>query len=167
VTRALALGAAASIGAAALAGCGSSEVDQGGFTASDRDAAAKVLGFLARTSVYTAARNMTLTQGALPTDCVVHIQSRKPLTFRVFMSWKSTRPLAKVQAQARAYSWIDAVMGSAGVKSDYKLGSGNETSEAALLAQYRDVLQKPVERCLLLENQRFALLSSAGARRVG
>jgi hypothetical protein len=161
------LGLVAVFGAAALAGCGTGGTDKGGFTAGDRDAAAKVLGLLARTSVYTAARTMSLTQGSPPTECLVHIQTRKPLTFRVFMSWVSQRPPGKVNAQARAYSWLEAVMGPQGLKQDYTLRSGNEVTEQALKAQYGDVLSKPVDKCLVLENQRFALLSSAGSRRVG
>jgi hypothetical protein len=153
--------------AVAVAGCGGGATDEGGFTRNDRDAAAKVLGLLARTSVYTAASKMSLTQGGPPTDCFVHIQTRKPLTFRVFMTWVSARPISEVEAQARAYSWIEAVMGPRGLKQDYTLRSGNEVTAAGLRARYGDVTKKPVDNCLVLENQRFALLSSAGSRRAG
>jgi hypothetical protein len=161
------LGVVAVLVTLALAGCGGGGTDDGGFTLSERNAAAKVLGLLARTSVYTAAMKMTLTQGIPPTKCVVHIQNREPLTFRVFMAWVSARPLGTVQSQARAYSWVDAVMGPSGLKEDYKLRSGNEVTEKALEAQYGDVFEKPVDKCLVLENQRFGFISSAGARRVG
>jgi hypothetical protein len=163
----LAAGVVIASSAVAAAGCGAGKTDEGGFTRSDRDAAAKVLGLLARTSVYTAAAKMSLTQGHPPTDCFVHIQTRKPLTFRVFMTWVSARPASEVEAQARAYSWIEAVMGPKGLKQDYTLRSGNEISETGLRAQYGDVAEKPVDKCLVLENQRFALLSSAGSRRAG
>jgi hypothetical protein len=166
--RRLALLLAGVLSVAALSGCGGGgTVDKGGFTLDDRNAASKVLSLLAKTSVYTAAMKMSLTQGAPPTDCLVHIQTRKPLTFRVFMAWVSQRPQSEVEAQARAYSWLDAVMSPEGLKDDYELRSGNETTEAALRAEYGDVASKPVNKCLVLQNQRFGFISSAGARRVG
>ena len=85
--RAFLLAPVALIAVAALGGCGGGGVDGNGFTANDRRAARNALSILARTSVYDAAREISLTEAHVPDRCVVHIQTSKPLTFRVFMTW--------------------------------------------------------------------------------
>jgi len=122
-----------------------------------------VLALLAHTAFYTAAEKSTYTEGFPPTACVVHIEQRKPLMFRIFMSWVPPLTPAQVEAQgvnARTYAWLEAVIGPQGIRRDYRFRSGNELTKAALTARYGSVFEKPVERCLVLQNQRFALLPS-------
>ncbi len=144
---------------ALLAGCGGGKVDAGGFTSSQFTAAKNALGVLGPTAVYDNALKTSLTFASPPTNCVVHIESTKPLTFRLFMTWiPDQSKLGK--GTERPYSWLSAVIGTNGLKGDYSFHSGNEVSEAALKAQYGTVFDKPVEKCLVLENRRFGLLPS-------
>jgi hypothetical protein len=159
--RGVQIGFVAALSALALAGCGGGGKDNGGFTSGDRKAAENVLALLARTAVYTAAVKTSNVQGFPPTACVVHIEKRKPLTFKVFMSWIPNLPPGGVQT--RSYAWLAAVMGPQGLKQDYSFRTGNEPTEVALRTRYKNAFAKPVEKCLVLQNQRFALLSSAGA----
>jgi hypothetical protein len=158
-------GFVAALCAVALAACGGGGTDRGGFTSGDRKAAESVLALLAQTAVYTSAVKTSYTQGFPPTACVVHIEKRRPLTFKVFMSW--VPQLTPGEAQGRTYAWLEAVIGPQGLKQDYSFRTGNEATEAALKTRYKDAFAKPVEKCLVLQNQRFALLSSAGPRRAG
>ena len=145
--------------AVALAGCGSGATDQGGFTSGDRKAARNVLALLGQTAVYDAALKISLTDAAVPTTCVVHIETRKPLTFRVFLSWIPSAE-AIGGGSVRAYAWLDAVMSPGGLSKEHAFHQGNELTLAGLKAHYRDVFSKPVEKCLVLQNQQFGLLPS-------
>jgi hypothetical protein len=152
--------------AAALAGCGGgSKTDAGGFTASDFRGAQKALDALAQTSVYDAALDITQTAAEDPTACVVHVESRDPLLFRVLLTWKpNTANLGgsvEQGAGGRTFSWIVAVIGPNGIHGEYSFHQGNELTNAALKAHYGDAFSKPLEKCLLLQNQAFGLLPSS------
>src|SRR4051812_41096156 len=149
--------------AAVLAGCGGgTKLDEGHFSASDRQAARTVLGILSRTSVWQAAQRMTLTVSRSPV-CVLHIESAKPLTFKLFMTWIPTAAQQRTvfEGAPRAYVWLQAIIGPQGLKRDYSLHLGNERSLKALKSHYGDAFTKPVERCVLLVNGTFGLRSSA------
>jgi hypothetical protein len=154
---------AAVVGAAALAGCGAGGVDRDGFTKSERRAAQDALAQLAQTSVYDAAREISLTEAHVPNACVVHIEKEKPLTFRVLMTWipkEGALGGAGLRGE-RAYSWLEAVIGPDSIRGDYSFHEGNERTRRALEAHYGDAFSKPVARCLVLQNQRFGLLPAA------
>jgi hypothetical protein len=145
------------VGAAVLAGCGGDgSVDRGGFTAGDRKAAQDALGVLARTAVWGTAAKVSYTQGKPPTACVIHIQKAKPLTFKVLMTWIPVQGFNT----GRTYAWLEAVIGPEGLKRDYHFRFGNELTENALKTRYGDAFAKPVEKCLVLQNNKFGLLSS-------
>ena len=105
---------------------------------------------------------MTLTESRSPT-CVLHIEAAKPLTFKLFMTWipTATQQRTVFAGVPRAYVWLQAVIGPNGVKQDYSLHLGNERSLKALKSHYGDAFTNPVDRCVLLVNGRFGLLSSA------
>jgi hypothetical protein len=141
--------------AALLSACGGGRgVDAGGFSAGDRKAARAVLTLLAQTAVYVTATETSYTEGFPPTACAVHIETRKPLTFKVFMSWVPPR------GTNRTYSWLQAVIAPEGLKQAYSLHFGNEISERDLQAHYGSAFAKPVEKCLVLQNEKFGLLAA-------
>jgi hypothetical protein len=150
-------------GGTLLAGCGGGGgTDSGGFTPSQFSAARDALAILGQTAVYDAALKISLTEAEVPTNCVVHLQQTNPLTFRVFLTWEPNQAalggsVAK-NAAGRSYSWLDAVIGTSGVKGDYSFHQGNERTLEELRTQYGDAFSKPVETCLVLQNQRFGLL---------
>jgi hypothetical protein len=144
-------------------GCGGGDkLDEGQFSAKDRQAARVILGLLAHTSVWQAAARMTLTESASPV-CVIHLESADPLRFKLFMTW-IPGPIEQQTIFAgvpRAYVWLQAVLGPKDQKRDYSLHLGNELTLAGLKAHYGDAFSFPVERCQLLVNGTFRLLSSA------
>jgi hypothetical protein len=141
-----------------LTGCGGSgKRDSNGFTSSERQAARNALAVLAQTSVYDAALKISLTQAEVPTKCVVHIEQRKPLRFNLFMTWVPN-PAVIAAGYKRSYAWLQAVIGTAGVKGDYSFHQGNELNQADLESHYGDAFSKPAAKCLVLENRRFGLL---------
>ena len=145
---------------ALLAGCGGAKVDAGGFTASQFKAAEQALTFLGQTSVYDDALKTSDTEAEVPTTCTVHLEEKKPLTFKVFLTWIPDIN-ATGKGNLRTYSWVEAVLGPGGLNQNYSFHAGNETSEALLEAQYGDAFNKPVEKCLLLQNRQFGLLPAS------
>lgn len=150
---ALAVGVLAAV--LVLVGCGSNaqQVDRGGFTSDDRKAAQKALAALGETAVWTTAAKATYTQGFPPTRCVVHIKNHDPLMFDVLMTWVPEQRNAN-----RTFTWLQAVIGPNGVNGDYSFDYGNEVSLAALESHYGDAFSKPVLKCIVLINRKFALL---------
>ncbi len=156
--RALGLGFAGIALALALAGCGGGgKVDSGGFTASQFQAAQQALNFLGQTSVYDDALKTSDTEAEVPSTCTVHLESTKPLMFKVLLTWIPN--IANTGKGAlRAYSWVEAVLGPGGLAQNYSFHAGNEVSQALLATKYGDAFNKPVEKCLLLQNRQFGLL---------
>ena len=152
--------------AAALAsscgGGGGGKVDSAGFTASQFNTARDVLTQLGQTAIYDAALKLSLTQAEVPTACLVHLEREQPLTFRIFMTWVPNQAAlggtVQKNAGGRSFSWLDAVIGAQGTKGDYSFHQGNERTLAELKSHYGNVFSKPVEHCLVLQNQKFGLL---------
>jgi len=156
---------AAALACATLtAGCGSVRHDRGGFTPSQFTDAQKALAALAETSVYDSALDITQTAAEEPTACEVHIESTNPLMFKVFLTWipniANLGGTVLQQAAARTYSWLQAIIGPQGLAGNYSFHEGNELTLAGLQSHYGDAFAKPVERCLLLQNDAFGLLPS-------
>ncbi len=157
---ALGLVVGAAIVVVLLAGCGAAKVDAGGFTASQFKAAEQALTILGQTSVYDDALKTSDTEAEVPTTCTVHLEEKNPLTFKVFLTWIPN--IADTgKGNLRAYSWVEAVLGPDGLKQNYSFHAGNETSEAMLQSKYGDAFDKPVEKCLLLQNRQFGLLPAS------
>jgi hypothetical protein len=150
---------AAFAGAVALAGCGGGGVDRNGFSASQRKAARDVLAQLGQTSVYDAAREISLTEAKVPTACVVHIEKARPLTFRILITW--IPEAASLGGSERAFAWLEAVVGPDGLRGDYSFHQGNERTKRALEAHYGDAFAKPAAKCLVLQNRQFGLLPAS------
>src|ERR1051326_2786045 len=141
--------------AATLAGCGgggSSKVDKGGFTADERQAAQDALNALSQTAVATTAVQNVGVIG-YPQTCVVHLQARKPLTFKLFLSWASPP-----EANRSFYSWLKAVIGPEGLKRDYAFSAGNETELAALRSHIGNATARPWEPCEITNIGTFSLV---------
>ena len=160
VRRGALLTTLAALVASVLAGCGGGKVDSNGFTASQFNAAQQALNFLGTTSVYDDALKTSDTEAEVPTTCTVHLESTNPLTFRIFLTWiPNIENTGK--GNLRAYSWVEAILGPKALKQDYQFHAGNETSQSALEAKYGDAFDKPVEKCLLLQNRQFGLLPAS------
>jgi hypothetical protein len=166
--RAFALASVCVAAAALLAGCGGGGggTDSNGFTTSQFSAARDVLTQLGQTGFYDAALKLSYTQAEVPNNCVVHIQQQSPLTFHIFLSWlpnvSNLGGTVQHNAASRAYSWLDAVITSQGLKGDYSFHQGNEKTLQDLRTHYGDVFSRPVENCLVLQNQKFGLLPAGG-----
>jgi hypothetical protein len=144
---------------AMLAGCGGNgdqKVDEGGFTAAQRSAAQTALVILSNTAVATTAVQNTGVIG-YPTTCSVHLQARKPLTFKLFLSWKDlTRP---------SYAWLQAVIGPEGLKRDYSFSAGTETNAAAVKSHAGNALSKPFQPCEITNIGTFSIIPFSHANR--
>jgi hypothetical protein len=164
IGRVLALSGICVAVAALLAGCGGGGggTDSGGFTQGQFNSARDVLDQLGQTGFYDAALKLSYTEAEVPNNCVVHIDQQSPLTFHIFLSWlpnvENLGGTVQHNAASRAYSWLDAVITSQGLKGDYSFHQGNEQTLQDLRSHYGDVFSKPVENCLVLQNQKFGLL---------
>jgi hypothetical protein len=73
--------------ACVLAFCGGSRADSGGLTAGDRNAAQAALSALNGSNVSLQLVNLTLEAQAVPAACRVHLVSRTPSAFKVYLFW--------------------------------------------------------------------------------
>jgi hypothetical protein len=139
-----------------LTGCGGKQAgsgtDEGGFAASERTAAQTALDSLNQTAVATTAMQNTGDIG-YPTICTVHLVTKKPLAFRVFLAWKATT--------RRWYSWLQASIGPSGLAGHYSFRAGNEASATALNAHVGNALNKPFEYCEITNAGTFSLIPFA------
>jgi hypothetical protein len=144
-------------GVVVLAGCGAtSQVDAGGFTAHDLEAGNAALALLAQTAVWTAASEVTGTNGNVPTRCSFHVAKTEPLTFELFITWSPDT--ASGPAPNRRYAWLSAVIGPAGLKSGYAFHLGYARTPQALASHYGEAFAKPAEKCLVEQTGTFALV---------
>jgi hypothetical protein len=130
-----------------LTACGSRGVDAGGFTASDRKAAQSGLDTLQSTSVSTMIVQLSATN-QIPAVCLVHLESRDPQTFRVFIAWEP-RGNFKQADTGNNYSWLTILLSSSGLKGN-NWHLDNSPTKGALVAAYGDATTKPVDRCEIL-----------------
>jgi hypothetical protein len=164
VVRTVRIGLAVAAGAVALAGCGESgKLDEGQFSAGDRKAARAVLSTLAQSNLWHIAERTTLMESSSPAACVLHIETAKPLTFKLFMTWIPSAAAQRgvFRGNPRAYVWLEAVLGREGLQKPSSLHLGNEHSLKELKSHYGDAFTKPVERCVVLADGTFGLLAPA------
>ena len=139
----------------ATAGCGQS-VDKGGFSSADRAAAETALGALEQTNVPTTLVVLTNTAGTVPTVCRVHMESKQPRRFGLFILWRPSKRVFR-----GTYTWFRASL-TPDVKSD-RFRSGYvpvEGGEAGVVkSNAGDILSRPSESCEILMNGDVRLLS--------
>jgi hypothetical protein len=134
---------------AVLAGCGeSSQVDQGGFTANERKAAQRVLDSLRVTSIPTALVTLTHTAQSAPSVCRVHLESKNPRTFTLFVFW------TPFNVEDAPYTWLAARLREHVLEDSIHVGhSDANASKAEVLRSHAgNAFAKPVETCQVLMN---------------
>jgi hypothetical protein len=134
-----------------LVGCGNGpQVDRGGFTAGDREAARTVLDGLRRTSIPTALLSLSTTAAAVPAICRLRLASTNPRTFKLFLFWipKNAR------AMQTTYTWLEATLREQVLQDSFHIGHSDGTAPKAkvLKAHSGDAFSKPVEQCEVLAN---------------
>jgi len=101
--------------ALALAGCGGGS-DAGGLSAADRNAAQMAVNTLQGSNIPTQLVDLTATAGLVPAACQVHLVSRRPYTFDVYVFWI---PFIGPQA----YSWLSMRIGADLTNDRFHLGT--------------------------------------------
>jgi hypothetical protein len=86
--------------AAMLAGCGSEGVDSGGLSAGDRKAARTALDGLSKTNISRQLVDITESLQNVPSACRVHLVSKEPHTFQVYVFWVPW-------LGSGSYTWLD------------------------------------------------------------
>jgi hypothetical protein len=101
--------------AAALAGCGGG-VDSGGLTAGDRSAAQAAMDALQTSNIPAQLVDLTATAGLAPAACQVHLESKDPSTFKVYVFW-----IPYIGPQS--YSWLDMTITKDASLDKFHLGT--------------------------------------------
>jgi hypothetical protein len=121
--RLLIAAAVSALAALALAGCGSSDsVDSGGLTSHDRTAAQSALGELQNSNIPLQLLAITRWVQKVPAACRVHLVSRNPETYNVYVFWIP-------YLAAEPYVWINMKVTDDPKTSTFHFG----TSEPVLL----------------------------------
>ena len=154
-------GALAAAAMLALAGCGSSKTDAGGFTKSDRLDAQRALDTLEYTSIPSAVLQIS-DESHVPNSCTVHLQSKSPTTFRVFLTWI---PRNTDIANGDSYTWLEAIVSPTGEKPVFHMGNipsdvPHDVAMRQLESHYGTAMQLPYEKCEVLANGDLYELSS-------
>jgi hypothetical protein len=155
-----------------LAGCGSSAVDSGGLTASDRNNAQAALDQLHGTNIPMQLLAMTATAGLVPHTCRVRLESKSPPTFKLFVFWV---PYVGPQG----YTWLDATITKDASKDKFHLGNakakfatdpqdggsipGALDVKQALAAHAGNIFTKPGASCRALMNGDLRLVPNPPA----
>jgi hypothetical protein len=101
--------------AAFLAGCGS-DVDSGGLSAGDRNAAQAAMDALQQSNIPRQLVNFTSTAGLAPATCRIRLESRSPHTFRVYIFW-----IPYVGSQS--YIWLDMKLAEDTARDRFHVGT--------------------------------------------
>jgi hypothetical protein len=121
---ALALAGVAAV--CALAGCGSSAVDSGGLTARDRKSAQEALDALHGSNVALQVVTTTKIVESTPATCRVHLLSKSPATFRVYVFWIPW-------LGSEAYTWLDMKLTKDPTKDTFVMGTAKPVLPGGLL----------------------------------
>jgi hypothetical protein len=177
----------AAVGVLALAGCGSSAVDSGGFTAHDRTAAQSALDELQSSNISLQLVAITKWVQEVPAACRIHLVSRNPNTYHVYVFWIP-------YLAAEPYVWLNMKVTNDPSTSTFHLGTSDPVllpggrlsangrsvnprsvdttvlarygaqqarkSHETLIAHGGDVFAKPGATCQLLTNGSLRLLPS-------
>ena len=122
--RPLALAALA--GVCVLAGCGSSGVDSGGLTAGDRKSAQAALEALHGSNVALQLVTTTKIVESTPAACRVHLLSKSPATFRIYVFWIPW-------LGSQAYTWLVMKVTKDPAKDTFVMGTAKPVLPGGLL----------------------------------
>jgi hypothetical protein len=181
----LSVAAAAVVLAVLLAGCGGGGVDSGGLTAGDRNDAQAAFDALHTSNIPTQLLNLSATAGRVPAACRVHLASKNPSTFNVYIFW-----IPYVGPQS--YTWLNMQITKDANRDKFHLGSApavlpggvqlpggqmvvapladydtplskygpqqDRRNRQFLLAHAGQTFQKPGARCQILRNGYLQLL---------
>jgi hypothetical protein len=134
----------AAVAVLALTGCASDSVDSGGLTAHDRTAAQSAMDELQNSNISLQLVSITRWVQNVPTACRIHLVSRKPSTYKVYVFWIP-------YLAAEPYVWLNMKVTNDTRTSTFHLG----TSEPVLLpggrlsANGRTVNPRSVDTTLL------------------
>jgi hypothetical protein len=144
--------------AGVLSACGAGSGDQvdhyGGFTTAQRSSANQALAKLGQTGIAKAAVQMTLTYGAVPALCSVHVGAADPSTYELYMLW---RPLPRV---GDTLTWLRASITPSGLDKDYSFTLESSRALQTFQTRYYEGLVKPYELCAILEDGSIELLGA-------
>jgi len=173
-------------GATLLAGCGGGGVDSGGLSLTDRNAAQEAMNALQASNIATQLVSMSTTAGLPPAACRVHLESRHPATFKVYVFWVPF-------VGPSSYTWLDMTITKNSAGDKFHLGSQAATlpsgftlrgktaipiasnydplsmggvrqerkNRAVLMAHAGDAFAKPGANCQVLMNGYLRLLPNA------
>jgi hypothetical protein len=146
-----------------LAGCGGSGgLDAGGFTSSLRHSAQNALNNLQYSSVPATLSSIVTTPQSL-SACTVHVQSEKPLVFRLFMEWSpkfggQDLPRSESVGETRIrFSWLQVIMPAHSENTTVNFGQipaslPIDQATRRLETDAGPAFRKPFENCELLPN---------------
>src|SRR5689334_11297919 len=110
----------------ALAGCGSSGVDSGGLTAGDRKSAQAALDALHGSNIALQVVTTTKIVESTPAACRVHLLSKSPATFRVYVFWIPW-------LGSEAYTWLDMKVTKDPANDTFLMGTAKPVLPGGLL----------------------------------
>jgi hypothetical protein len=111
-------------GTAVLAGCGGG-VDSGGLSVADRNAAQAAMLALQGSNISMQLSQQTAVAGLAPAACRVHLVSRKPKTFKVFVFWAP-------YVGPSSYTWIDMTLVKDPRQDKFHLGTAGAIAGGGL-----------------------------------
>ncbi|MBV8080965.1 MAG: hypothetical protein JO186_11400 [Actinobacteria bacterium] len=108
------------------AGCGGG-VDKGGMTSGDRKAAQAALDALHGSNIPLQLVGISTTAGEPPAACRVHVESRHPARFSVYVFWIP-------YTGAQTYSWLNMTIAEDAKQDTFHLGTGQPALPGGILA---------------------------------
>jgi len=102
--------------AAALAGCGSGATDSGVFTRANRQDAQAAMNALQNSNIPFTLITVTRASLSAPATCEVHLESRNPTTFKVYLFWFPYIGPA-------SYAWLSMTIDKDSSRDKFHLGT--------------------------------------------
>ena len=103
-------------GVIVLVSCGSGEVDPGGLTGDDRSAAQVAMNAIQNSNIPRVLLALSYRAGHPPAACRVHLASRTPRTFRVYVFWVPF-------IEAQSYTWLNMTLGESASDDKFHMGA--------------------------------------------
>jgi hypothetical protein len=154
------------VGAIAVSGCGGSARDSGGLTAGERSDAQLAMNALQHSNIPIQLVGLTTVAGLAPAACRVHLVSRGPNVFKVYVFWvpfERTRP----------YSWLEMTITKDPTRDAFHLGTARPVSARVAGRRAREKIDSrviqvhaggafasPGARCQVLRNGYLKLLAN-------